>query len=293
MRWASSRQPDWSKKIALRPVFEKVKKTAPLRSRLGIAAGMLLVAGTAAFPQQPTPPGGVHQPPKTDQGAVNRGKAAFQSSCGFCHGEDARGGRAPDLIRSALVNHDEGGNLIAPVIRDGRPDKGMPSFPALKASEIDDIVAFLHNSAHEALHSGHVSSDYPLEKLLTGNAAAGKAYFNGPGGCAKCHSVTGDLAGIAKKYSPIDLQQHMVYPARAAAPTAIVTTADGKKFEGEVKRNDEFTIAIAGKDGWYHSWPQSEVKVEIDDPLAAHRKLMEGYTDADMHNLFAYLETLK
>jgi cytochrome c oxidase cbb3-type subunit 3 len=293
MRWASGRQPEWSKRIASRAGFEQVEKAASLRSRLGVAVGVLLLAGTAAFPQQPTPPGGVHEPPKIDEAAVARGKTAFQSNCGFCHGEDARGGRAPDLIRSTLVNHDEGGNLIAPVIRNGRPDKGMPAFPALKANEIDDIVAFLHNSAHEALHSGHVSSDYPLEKLLTGNAAAGKAYFNGPGGCVKCHSVTGDLAGIAKKYSPVDLQQHMVYPARAAAPTAVVTTADGKKYEGEVKRNDEFTIAIAGKDGWFRSWPRSDVKVEIDDPLAGHRKLMERYTDADIHNLFAYLETLK
>jgi cytochrome c oxidase cbb3-type subunit 3 len=264
-----------------------------LRLRLGIAVGLSLLAITGIYPQQPTPPGGVREAPQADSATIARGKTAFQSSCGFCHGEDARGGRAPDLIRSPLVNHDEGGNLISPVIRNGRPDKGMPSFPSLKDTEIADIVAFLHDSARKALHSGRVSSDYPLEKLLTGNAAAGKAYFNGPGGCAKCHSVTGDLAGIAQKYSPIDLQQHMVYPAKAAAPTATVTTADGKKFEGEVKRNNEFTIAIVGKDGWFRSWPRSEVKVEVHDPLAAHRKLMEQYTDPDIHNLFAYLETLK
>lgn len=252
-----------------------------------------LLAAAAAFSQHPTPPGGVHETPNIDKAAVARGRADFRSSCGFCHGEDARGGRAPDLIRSPLVNRDEGGNLIGPVIRNGRPDKGMPSFPSLNDDQIADIIAFLHASAQQALHSGHVSTDYPLDKLLTGNAAAGKAYFNGPGGCTKCHSVTGDLAGISKKYSPIELQQHMVYPARGATPTATVTTADGKKFEGKVKRDNEFTIAMISSDGWFRSWPRDQVKVEVHDPLAAHRELMEKYTDADIHNLFAYLESLK
>jgi len=259
---------------------------------LCVLLGMALLFQTPAFSQHPTPPGGVHEGPTADKATIARGHAAFQSNCGFCHGEDARGGRAPDLIRSSLVNHDEGGNLITPVIRNGRPDKGMPSFPSLTDSEVADIIAFLHDSAEQALHSGHVSSDYPAAKLLTGNAAAGKAYFNGPGGCTKCHSVTGDLAGISKKYSPIDLQQHMVYPGRSSSPTATVTAADGKQFEGEVKRNDEFTIAIICTDGWYRSWPRDQVKVEVHDPLAAHRELMEKYTDTDIHNLFAYLESL-
>jgi cytochrome c oxidase cbb3-type subunit III len=260
---------------------------------LCVFAGLALLMPTPAFSQHPAPPGRAHETPKVDKATSARGLADFKSSCGFCHGEDARGGRAPDLIRSSLVNHDEGGNLIAPVIRNGRPDKGMPSFSSLKDSEVADIVAFLHDSAQQALHSGHVSTDYPVEKLLTGSPAAGKAYFEGPGGCAKCHSVTGDLAGISTKYSPIDLQQHMVYPGRSAAPTATVTEAGGKQFKGSVKRDDEFTIALICSDGWYRSWPRNQVKVEIHDPLAVHRELMEKYTDADIHNLFAYLESLK
>ena len=235
----------------------------------------------------------VHQPTQFDQAAVERGRAQFKSSCGFCHGDDATGSRAPDLIRSAILSHDENGDLVGPVIRNGRPDKGMPAFSTLKANQIADIVTFLHAQAYAALHSAHVPGDYPLAKLLTGNAEAGKAYFNGEGGCASCHSPTKDLAGIAKKYSPIDLQQHMVYPAREAKRTAVITAANGEQFEGTVLNDDEYSIGIIGKDGWYRSWPRNKVKVEIHDPLAAHRTLMEKYTDADIHNLFAYLETLK
>jgi cytochrome c oxidase cbb3-type subunit 3 len=231
--------------------------------------------------------------PKEDLAAVARGEEQFKSSCGFCHGNDATGGRGPDLIRSSILSHDKNGDQIEPVIRNGRPDKGMPAFPTLKQNEVDNIVAFLHHQAYEALHSAHVPGDYPLAKLLTGSADAGKAYFNGAGGCSGCHSVTGDLAGIATKYSPIDLQQHMVYPAREDNITATVTLSNGQKYDGKVTHNDEFRIGIVAQDGWHHSWPKDQVKVAIHDPLAAHRELMQKYTDADIHNLFAYLETLK
>jgi cytochrome c oxidase cbb3-type subunit III len=239
------------------------------------------------------------QPPKKpDPAVVERGRSQFKSSCGFCHGDDATGNRAPDLLRSAIVLHDVAGDQIAPVIRDGKPDLGMPGLSNLTAMQISDIVVFLHNQADEALHSNGVPRDYPLKKLLTGNADAGKAYFNGAGGCAKCHSVTGDLAAVARKYSPLDLQQRMIYPGggrggRGASVTVTVTLANGDKMEGRVVSNDEFDISITGPDGAYHAWPKSAVKVELHDPLAAHRELFTKYTDADIHNLYAYMATLK
>ena len=105
--------------------------------------------------------------------------------------------------------------------------------------------------------------------------------------------MAGDFAGIAKKYQPVDLQQRLVYPAGEAKTTAEISLPDGSRVSGQVQHQDEFTIAIMTSDGWYRSWPRSEVKAVIHDPLAAHRALTEKYTDADMHNLFAYLETLK
>src|SRR5690348_2588334 len=137
--------------------------------------------------------------------AIERGRKQFEQSCGFCHGADATGARGPDLVRSPLVAHDVKGNQIGPVIREGRPDKGMPPMP-LSDAQILDVAAFLHARAAEALSSARVPKAYPVEKLLTGNAEAGKTFFNGAGGCNKCHSATGDLASIASKHSPIDLE---------------------------------------------------------------------------------------
>ncbi len=233
------------------------------------------------------------QPAKFDAAAVERGRTQFKSSCGFCHGDDATGNRAPDLLRATSLSHDTDGDTLGPIIRNGRPDQGMPAFNTLSAAQLADMVLFLHKQAYDALHSASVPRDYPLKKLLTGNAAAGKAYFEGAGGCAACHSVTKDLAGIASKYTPLDLQQRMLYPAGPGRRTATVTLPGGKVMEGRLVHADEYEVAITAADGWYRSWPAATVKVEIHDPLAAHKAQMPKYTDADVHNLFAYLVTLK
>jgi cytochrome c oxidase cbb3-type subunit 3 len=224
--------------------------------------------------------------------AVSAGKAQFRKTCAFCHGPDARGASGPDLIRSPLVNHDVNGNLIGQVIRNGRPEKGMPAF-SLSETQIRQIADFLHSEAKiAATVARRVPTEYPLEKLLVGNAEAGKEYFNGAGGCWKCHSPERDLAHIASKYKPIDLQSRIAYPS-GAMPTLVVTEPSGQKFTGDQVYADEFLISLRDRDGWIHSWKRSSVKVDIHDPLAAHEELLAKYTDKDIHDLFAFLETLK
>jgi cytochrome c oxidase cbb3-type subunit III len=222
---------------------------------------------------------------------LQRGHRQFAQSCAFCHGTDATGGRAPDLVRSPLVAHDQGGDLIGEVIRNGRPDKGMPAQP-LSQEEITDIAAFLHARALEAIQSSGVPSDYPVEKLLTGNAEAGKAFFDGAGGCKNCHSPTGDLAGVGRKYSSIELEARILYPGRKKK-SAVVTLPSGEQIRGSLVHSDDFMIAVRDSSGWYRSFSRSRVKIEIQDPLEAHRKLLDKLTQADVHNLFAYVYSLK
>jgi len=228
--------------------------------------------------------------------AVERGRQQFAESCGFCHGADATGARGPDLVRSPLVAHDVKGDQIGEVIRGGRPDKGMPPLANMTDAQVADIAAFLHERAKEGLESAGIPRGYPLEKLLTGDADAGKAFFNGAGGCKNCHSPTGDLAGVAGKYSPVELEARMLYPGhRRDGPhgTAIVTPPSGEQIKGELVHADDFVIGLRDASGWYRSFSRDRVKVEIQDPLAAHRDLLGKLTQADMHNLFAFLAGLK
>jgi cytochrome c oxidase cbb3-type subunit 3 len=224
--------------------------------------------------------------------AVERGHKEFGQACGFCHGADATGARGPDLVRSPLVAHDVKGDLIGEVIRHGRPDKSMPAMP-LTDAQVSDVAAFLHARAAEALSSSGLPSVYSAEKLLTGNADAGKEFFNGAGGCNGCHSPTGDLAKVAQKYSPIELEAHMLYPDGRHTTTAVVTLASGEQIKGPVAHVDDFMVSLHDASGWYRSFPRDQVKVELQDKLSAHRELLGQLTQADVHNLFAYMETLK
>jgi len=264
-----------------------------------LGAALWLRAQEGGPPAAPPPAGGpvAHNSAAeaAHAAAAERGRSLFKENCAACHGEDATGGRGPDLIRSTLVRRDKNGDQIGPALTNGRVDKGMPAFSSFSAGQIGDIVAFLQAQVILFdLHTrfGPYPNDIPAERLATGSVEAGKAYFYGPGGCSNCHSPTGDLAGIAKKYNPPDLEVRFLYPSGTPS-TAIVTLPSGEKYEGTLLLNDGFNVAIQGKDGWYHSWPSNTVKIEVHDPLAAHAALLEKYTDADMHNLFTYLETLK
>jgi cytochrome c oxidase cbb3-type subunit 3 len=221
---------------------------------------------------------------------VAEGKRQFQQTCGFCHGPDARGASGPDLIRSPLLSHDVNGNLIGPVIRNGRPEKGMPAFQ-LSDAQIQAIDDFLHAESRAAASvAREIPSEYPLQKLLVGSATDGEAYFKTH--CAKCHSASGDFAHLASKYKPFDLQTRIAFPA-GAKPSVTVVDTHGTRFEGELVYADEFVLSLRDKDGWHHTWKRSAVTADIRDPLAEHEKLLHEYSDKNIHDLFAYLEALK
>jgi len=243
---------------------------------------------------------------KQDPAAFERGGKAFAASCAGCHGAAAKGGPgAPDLVRSVLVLDDEKGLLIAPVIREGRPDKGMPKLN-LTEDQIADIVAWLHVQTYAAGHR----VTYVFQNVVTGDAKKGAAYFNGAGKCNTCHSVTGDLAGLARKYDPFSLQERWLEPQTRKKPGALnspaeltpgtttvtVTLASGESISGALDHVDDFTVALFDSKGNFHSFARDTAtppKVQIRNPLSAHLEMLHHYTDADIHNITAYLVTLK
>lgn len=226
-----------------------------------------------------------------DAAAAARGKPLFAANCSFCHGADARGGdTGPDLLRSSVVLHDEKGETIGPIVHNGRTARGMPAFPALTETQLFDLAEFLHMQVELAANRG----TYQVKDIVTGNASAGEAYFNGLGKCNTCHSVTGDLQHIGSKLDPAGLQHAFLYPADREPPKVTVTLPSGEKFTGTLKHLDDFNVSLTGADGEYRSFARDKgVKVEVEDKLAAHRRLLDQYTDSDMHNLTAYLVTLK
>jgi cytochrome c oxidase cbb3-type subunit 3 len=266
-----------------------------------LSAGLWLLALAVSFAQQPTPQGqaqsGVKQdvpaPPKSyPPDLVQTGAGLFRQDCSFCHGRNAGGGESgPDLTRSKLVTADVDGDKIAPVVRNGRPDRGMPPFDR-SDDQVAAIVAFIHTQQIRALTRTGGRKGVDPSDLQTGNAEAGKRYFNGAGGCATCHSPTGDLAGIASRHQGLELERQMLYP-RHAKSKVTVTLASGQTVAGTLEYLDEFTVGLVDATGWYRSWRSRDVKFKVDSPVDAHVALFDKYTDDDIHNLMAYLQTLR
>jgi cytochrome c oxidase cbb3-type subunit 3 len=235
--------------------------------------------------------------------AASPGETLFQAQCGFCHGRDATGGASgPDLTDSDLVAQDRGGDKLGPVISSGRPERGMPGFP-LSPPDLKAVIDYIHARKAAVDKNPGRRRRVTIADLSTGNADAGRAYFEGAGGCATCHSP-GDLAGVGAKYRGLGLLMRFLYPTSGNATqlpgekprpnpaTVAVTLPAGDTVTGTLVFRDEFTIALRDADGWFRSWPQSAVKVSIKDPLSAHAEQLGKYTDDDVHNLFAYLQTL-
>lgn len=225
-------------------------------------------------------------------GPVEAGDALFHQNCAFCHGRDAMGGETgPDLTQSKIVLSDKTGEKIAAVVREGRPDNKMPAF-SFSSQEMASLVAFIHARVKAAAEHPGGRRGVSVADLQTGSVDAGKAYFNGAGGCSKCHSASGDLAGIARRFEGLQLEQEMLYP-RSARSTVTVTVASGEKISGTLAYRDEFTIGLRDGQGVYRSWPASRVRFTVDSPVDAHVEQFGKYTDEDIHNLMAYLQTLR
>jgi len=231
--------------------------------------------------------------------AVTRGLPAYNSTCGYCHGARGKGGQAgPDLIFSSVTLHDEDGVQLAKHVRS--PEHTRVAKVEVVDAQMGDIAAYLHSRVIYASGRG----DVRLTEVLVGDPKAGEQYFNAGGTCNKCHSPTGNLKGVGGKYDVATLQDRLVIPRAGRGgfggrpelnPFATVTLPSGETFKGAPVRVTDFDVVIRMADGFTKTWARNKgvPKVEITDPLQAHIDIMKRLSDTDMHNLTAYLVTLK
>jgi cytochrome c oxidase cbb3-type subunit 3 len=276
-----------------------------------VAAARVSVEGQAGAGGRGAPPSPrfpAHLRPADDPAIVERGKQVYGIACRSCHGPDLRGGDmgGPNLLRSAVMLNDLKGERLLPILRGSRASTGMPAVE-LTADDATAVAVYIHSVLATARAQGAPPlGTVPALNVLVGDAAAGEIYFRER--CASCHSATGDLQGIGMRVpDPVQLQNLWVAGGRddrSSEPDnpsgrrdvrATITPASGARVEGRLERIDDFIVSIVLSDGTRRTFRRTDdsPKVEINDPLAAHRKLLETYTDRDMHNVTAYLVTLK
>lgn len=253
------------------------------------------LAGAALLAYGQRPPLFPAHPPG-DPAMVARGKALYGVNCNFCHGSDARGGEGgPNLLRSELVLNDLNGERIAPVVQNGRGE--MPKLN-LTSEQVAQVAAFIHSFQV----GGYDASRMVPPSILVGNASAGEVVFKTK--CASCHSVTGDLKGLASKIADPKMMQNIFImpssggshsPIKVSPVTVTVTLDSGQKEEGTLVRIDDFLITLLDADGRVRSFRRDGERpaVDIHDPLKPHRDMLPTYSDTEIHNLTSYLVTLK
>jgi mono/diheme cytochrome c family protein len=244
------------------------------------------------------------------QDAIQRGLASYNATCGYCHGERGKGGNGgPDLIRSDVTLHDEDGVGMAAYLKGEAHQKALKT--DVPQATVFDIAAYLHSRVIAA--ANRTDPIHVDDVAKAGDPKAGQAYFNGAGGCGKCHQPDGDLKGIGARFDVVTLQERIVNPrggrggggfgrgGGAPAPpdpnaiTTTVTLPNGQTFTGISLRTTDFDVTLRLPDGSTQTWARDNgiPKVETHDPLAEHVRIMTKLKDSDMHNLTAYLATLK
>jgi len=238
---------------------------------------------------------------------LERGKGIFSVNCAACHGADLRGGArgGPNLLRSAVAMSDQHGEAILPIVRGARQDRGMPAFN-LPDTDVAAVAEYIHGVLAQSVgaQGAPSSSEVPELRVIVGNPHAGRNDFAAK--CAGCHSITKDLKGIGAKYpEPRTLQNSWVAGSDAssrsrsgcesAQPTVVVTLANGDKLSGLLLQDNDFIVTLVKEDGTRRSITRNAevVSVEIHDPNEAHRKLALSLDDRTMHDITAYLATLK
>jgi mono/diheme cytochrome c family protein len=266
-----------------------------LRISLTCAAGLLLAAMASTAVAQAGP----LNKPKVDPVSAANGQPLYATACAECHGPGARGtNKGADLMVSSVLLHDRYGSELGPFLLKGHPVAGGAASTTFSKAQILDLSNFLYQKFYETLSRRPPN---PPPNIVVGNAAAGKAFFNGAGGCAGCHSITGDLAGIAKRDRAYQLQQSFVFPGgfhRGAPPpppvTVAIAPASGPSVSGVLVHMDDFNVIYKDSAGQEHTVARAPgMTVTTKNPLAAHIALLKTITDRQIHDVVAYLETLQ
>lgn len=237
-----------------------------------------------------------------DPVTVAHGKTLYGTSCQACHGSDLRGGDmgGPNLLRSQVALTDQHGELIIPIVQGARQAQGMPNI-GLNNQDAGAVAAYVRSVIGEIGGQGKPPGEEKQLNIVVGDPTRGSRYFSAH--CSTCHSTEGDLKDLATRYpDPKTVQVRWLSGGSLTAlegptskVTAEVTTTPGEIVSGSLIHLDEFLVTLRTSDGTERSFRRNGAlpRVTVHDPLKQHREMLPTYTDQDVHDVTAYLETLK
>ena len=282
--------------MAQAPAQQGGAQTPPAPTAPPAAGGRGAGGRRGGFPQ--------YTRPLAAQDVLARGKSLYDAQCSSCHAPDMRGvldKNGPNLLQSAATMMDKQGELVAAAVAKHTPPINLPD------TDTSAIADYIHSIQATMGGQGSPPGRNPVGltyDILVGDPTAGKAEFTTL--CSSCHSVSGDLSGIAAKYpDPRTLQDTWVSGRSrggrgggVGGMQGTVTMPDGEKIEGKIVRKDDFLVILTLADGTRKSIPvvNGFPKVDVKDPQEGHKKMVLLLDDPDnknMHDITAYLATIK
>jgi putative heme-binding domain-containing protein len=217
------------------------------------------------------------------------GERAYRDRCANCHGPNGDLIPAIDFSRGQFrrpMNDEE----LARIIRQGIPTTPMPA-SNVSEQQAAQIVAYLRSMA----------AAKPAA-TIAGDAARGKALFDGKGTCASCHSVGGvggrlgpDLSNVGAARRSPDLERALLDPQATVQPDHRfyrVVLQDGTTVTGRLLGHDTFMVRLLDTREQLRSFVKSELRSHgfIDSPMPSFGKTL---TPQEIADLVSYLSSLR
>lgn len=221
---------------------------------------------------------------------VEAGQRLYGPQCQVCHGANGDGVPGIDLklgrFRRAASDDD-----IARTITSGVPGTGMPAF-RFRPEELVSIVAFIR-----------AGFDPASAAVRVGDAARGRALFQGKAACAQCHRVNGvgprvapDLSDIGAIRTLAALQRALLTPEESALPIhrgVTVVTKDGRTLHGRRLNEDTYTVQIIDQQENLLSLDKATLRRLTVDTDANMPSYADRLTSDELADVIAYLVSLK
>jgi putative heme-binding domain-containing protein len=216
------------------------------------------------------------------------GNRLYGLQCIQCHGRDGDQISGVDL-RRGLFRRSTTDEDLARVITNGAPG-GMPAF-RLQPAELTGLVAFIRARFDTTA------------AVRVGDAARGRAVFEGQGMCATCHRVNGrgprvapDLSDIGVARAPAALERSIRDPSTGMMPInrpVTIVMKDRTTIHGRRLNEDTFTVQIIDDKEQLRSLAKRDIEL-MDVGTAS---TMPGYanrlTADEIADTVAYLLTLR
>lgn len=222
--------------------------------------------------------------------AIEQGAQTYHSLCAVCHEEHGDGIEGIDFARGIYKRASSEEDFIR-LVEDGIPGTAMPPFD-LRRRETENLLHYIRSLRETVTHSS-----------AAGDAARGRAIFEGKGECLNCHRVQnkGSRLGPALtaigKIRPASMLEQSILEPNAVVLTDHwffrAVTRDGVTVTGRRLNEDRNTVQLIDANNRLVSLIKSELREYAIVKTSAMPSYQGKLSPGEITDVVKYLTTLR